>query len=104
LEHAFGGQTTESYELYGFDAMAVLGQAISICNEWGRLSRSCIRDVLNTTKLRGACDNYKFTSGENVLSLYAVYSSKRGKVPQPLQFYRLISSDEINDVLNKVRE
>lgn len=104
LEHAFGGQTTESYELYGFDAMAILGQAISICNERGRLSRSCIRDVLNTTRLSGACDNYKFTSGENVLSAYAVYSSKRGKAPQPLQFYRLISSDEINDVLDRVRE
>lgn len=104
LEHAFGGQTTESYELFGFDAMAILGQAISICNERGRFSRSCIRDVLNTTKFHGACDNYKFTSGENVLSPYAVYSSKRSKVPQPLQFYRLISSDEINDVLSRVRE
>jgi ABC-type branched-subunit amino acid transport system substrate-binding protein len=85
LRSIIKSQNSQSYEMYAFDAMLILGHAIHNCQ--GRVSRSCINHELDGgTLFSGVCSQYQFAQGENKLSGYYVYHTPAsGKLtPQPL--------------------
>jgi ABC-type branched-subunit amino acid transport system substrate-binding protein len=63
-----------SYEMYGYDAMLILGDAIHACDKLQEISRECIRRTLASGRsFTGACLTYRFTNGENFLSRTYIY-------------------------------
>lgn len=90
----------QSYEVYGYDAILLVGQAYSDCEKVkGKISRVCIAQQLQTPAkpLAGACLPYSFREGENLLSEYYVYSNTDsvGQVKGPLQLKWELSAEEL---------
>jgi ABC-type branched-subunit amino acid transport system substrate-binding protein len=61
-----------SYEILGYDAMLILGQAVQECLQSG-VDRDCIRSTLASGReFIGMAGAYKFERGENALSSYEI--------------------------------
>jgi hypothetical protein len=66
----------DEYEIYAYDAMCILGQAISTCKfgKKGIVSRSCVLNELRSNRcLVGSAGIYSFVAGSNPLAPYYVY-------------------------------
>jgi len=92
LRAELGGSGSQSYELFGYDAMLMLARAVRAC-EPRRVSRACVREELQRiTNFTGACKErpYLFDSvGENTLGYYYVFSNEEGEKLLPrLKFER----------------
>jgi ABC-type branched-subunit amino acid transport system substrate-binding protein len=75
VSETFGDPSKLSYELFGFDAMLIIGEAINTCLEKDGVTRKCIIDELNRpTGFTGVAGNYEFHEGENRLSSYDILS------------------------------
>jgi ABC-type branched-subunit amino acid transport system substrate-binding protein len=71
----FGDPGKLNYELFGFDAMLILGDAINACLAKDGVTRKCIIDELNRpVGFTGIAGNYEFHEGENRLSSYDILS------------------------------
>lgn len=80
LEGLLGKGEIESYEIYAYDAMLILRDAIRRCEAAGGLSRSCVTQKVGNTKgLRGVAFSYTFLGGENIESSYHVYEYNEGE-------------------------
>lgn len=77
LAEALSGAAIASYQLYGYDAMLLVGRAVAICLDTAQVvDRECVIDQLSTPQnFGGACLGYSFKAGENALSEYHLYSN-----------------------------
>lgn len=95
----------QSYQMYAYDAMLMIGQAIEKCAS-KELSRSCIQQQLNSLQnFSGAYLGYSFVEGENSLSSYYLYSAiPTDAIPNPsLVLDSVIQSGEIIKLLAIIR-
>ncbi len=87
----------ETYEMYSYDAVLILAEAVDRCADKG-ISRSCIIDELASGKLfRGVVLSYSFREGENSLSGFNVFRSSPND-PTFTLHWRL-SSEVVNTTL-----
>ncbi|HET9184287.1 MAG TPA: ABC transporter substrate-binding protein [Candidatus Angelobacter sp.] len=67
----------KSYELYGYDAMVILGKALNSCLRTSSLSRECVQNALSGgSPLEGACLTYSFSAGDNSRSSIYLYRAR----------------------------
>lgn len=65
----------QSYQMFGYDAVLILADAVDHCVEEG-ISRRCVLDyVRNLGLFHGACVAYNFSAGENTIWPYYVYAN-----------------------------
>jgi len=69
-------KSEESYEIFGYDALAMFSIAFKRAIQTGNVSRKALNESLaNQTSPNGdLCYTYKFENGENVDSRYFIYS------------------------------
>jgi hypothetical protein len=61
----------ESYEMYGYDAMLILGEVARQCQKKGKLGRSCMLQTLKEDReLTGVTEAYTFEEGEHLAGYY----------------------------------
>lgn len=85
---------SDSYQMYAYDALLMIGDAVGACSTVGTISRDCVRDKLNAlNQFHGALLDYAFKGGENELAEYYVYSNTKDQ--KQLLFDYAISSKEI---------
>lgn len=80
------------YELYGYDAVLVLSEAIRSCKDSGKVSRECVLQQLDHGRtFPSACFGYSFVEGENIVSGYYEFSSTNMKAEpiSPQQILRM---------------
>lgn len=96
LSEAITKQGVDSYQMYAYDAMLMIGQAVKVCTGAGTISRDCVRDRLNQIEnFPGASLVYSLKAGENVLAKYYVYSNL--KDPTQLLMDHSIEPEEIQN-------
>ncbi len=93
---------SESYQIYGYDAMIILGHIINNCKKEKSLSRKTILEKLEDPNgfhwFDGTCFDYKFIKGENLSSdyyLYLIKTDKKGK-EYPIKLIKKINGDTLN--------
>jgi branched-chain amino acid transport system substrate-binding protein len=69
-------QTEQSFQVYGYDAMLLIGKALEKCSD-EEISRDCLRRGLSELPLftGSTCLQYFFAEGDNTLSDYYVFHS-----------------------------
>lgn len=72
-------QGYQSYEVFGYDALHVLSQAILNSKKDGISRESLIKSLNTRQQYSGAVFSYKFEHGENIKSNYYVYDAKGKK-------------------------
>lgn len=70
-----GARHDESYEIYGYDAMLLIAQAV-FSSRGKNLSRNTIRSSLGNLDLSGCWIDYRFRKGENHSKAYYLYHSQ----------------------------
>jgi ABC-type branched-subunit amino acid transport system substrate-binding protein len=94
LNEVITKQGVDSYQMYAYDAMLMIGEAVKACSNAGSISRDCVREHLNQLEnFPGASLIYSMKAGENVLAKYYVYSNI--KDPTQLLFDHAIEPEEI---------
>ena len=77
----------ESIEMYGYDAMLILGEVAKDCIQRGRLGRGCMLEGLKQAHdLTGVVEAYTFEEGEH-LSEYFVFVADGTSGTKPLLHY-----------------
>lgn len=72
INETFKATQKISYELFGYDAMLILGEAIKSCLPKG-VNRECIRKQLSRPRgFLGTAGNYQFENGENRMAQYDI--------------------------------
>ncbi len=106
LRDAVSNESEESYEMFGYDAVLLVAQAVEECVLRG-LDRDCLASVLEDLSQRsfvGVCEPYSFLGGDNQHSAYYVYRSlpvqPGEKSSTSLSVWRRYSGDELRRFSN----
>jgi ABC-type branched-subunit amino acid transport system substrate-binding protein len=88
-----------SYAIYGYDAMLVLGRALTECDN-GASRRDLLRSLRQLEHVNGAFLNYSFNNGECLLRRYYLYHSPLSdqKPASDFKYVRKITDEEIASV------
>jgi ABC-type branched-subunit amino acid transport system substrate-binding protein len=81
----------ESYEMYGYDAMLILGEVARKCQNKSQLGRSCMLQTLREERdLIGVTEAYTFEEGEHLASYYVFAADGLNAQKPKLQYDELL--------------
>lgn len=101
LKAAVTRDPAESYQMYGYDAVLTLGQAMRECQRDGGITRANLLAKLASNSFTGASLSYRFEDGDNYLSSYYVFtcSFDSSTSRTTYTFFRDISHSELTSMM-----
>jgi ABC-type branched-subunit amino acid transport system substrate-binding protein len=96
LRNLIKQQGHQSYEIFGYDALQLIAQAILESRKDGISRVSLINTLASKPEFSGAGFNYRFENGENIKSNYYLYNVTS-------KSFQLLNADEIRKFKSEIK-